>query len=87
MDIEFDTAKDSLNRLKHGVSLAVGLVILETALGSIVDERLAYGETRAVAFGLVNGRLHVCVYTLRGSTYRIISVRKASKKETATWLL
>ncbi len=86
MDIEFDTVKDASNRTKHGVSLALGLLILEAALGSIIDDRQSYGETRANAFGLVAGRLYVCTYTLRGATYRIIPVRKASKKEQALWL-
>lgn len=56
------------------------------AIGSIVDERNDYGEVRANAFGLINGRLFVCTYTMRGAVYRLICVRKASKKERATWL-
>ena len=86
MEIEFDPAKDAANRAKHGLSLAIGLIILEDMLGSVVDERFVYGETRCLAFGLVAGRLHVCVYVQRGDAYRIISVRKASKKEQSIWL-
>ena len=68
MDIEFDTAKDAINRRKHGVSLILGAAVLETMIGQIEDDRRDYGETRFNAFGLVNGRLFVCTYTMRGQT-------------------
>ena len=86
MDVEFDSAKDASNIARRGLSLELGAVVIDSAIGSIVDERFAYGETRALAYGLISGRLHVCVYTLRGSVYRIISVRKANRKEQAQWL-
>ena len=40
------------------------------------------GERNSV----VEGRLFVCTYTMRDATYRLISVRKASRKEQRTWL-
>jgi hypothetical protein len=85
-DIEFDTAKDAANRLKHGLPLALGAVVLAHVVGRIEDERYDYGERRFNAFGLVDRRLLVCTYTMRGDTYRLISVRKASKQERRTWL-
>ena len=45
-----------------------------------------YGELRFNAFGLINGRLFVCTYTLRLEVYRIISIRKASRQEQRRWL-
>ena len=86
MDIEFDTAKDAANRLKHGVPLALGAVVLMNVVGRIEDDRHDYGETRFNAFGVVDQRLLVCTYTMRGDTYRLISVRKASKQERRIWL-
>jgi uncharacterized DUF497 family protein len=86
MDFEFDTGKDEINRLKHGVPLALGAEVLMNRLAQIGDERRDYGEERFNAFGLVNGRLFVCTYTMRGQTYRLISVRKASKQEQRIWL-
>jgi uncharacterized protein len=86
MDFEFDSEKDEINRLKHGVSLALGAEVLMNRFGRIGDERRDYGEERFNAFGLVNGRLFVCAYTMRGQTYRLISVRKASKQEQRIWL-
>jgi uncharacterized protein len=51
-----------------------------------VDDRRDYGEARINAFGLVEGRLFVCTYTMRGKVNRLISVRKASRQEQRTWL-
>jgi uncharacterized DUF497 family protein len=85
MDIEFDSTKDEINQLKHGVSLVLGAEVLMNQVGQIDDDRRDYGEARFNAFGLVNGRLFVCTYTVRGQTYRLISVRKASKQEQRRW--
>jgi uncharacterized protein len=85
MDIEFDPDKDEINRRKHGVPLALGAEVLMNRVGQIDDERRDYVEARFNAFGQVNGRLFVCTYTMRGQTYRLISVRKASKQEQRIW--
>jgi uncharacterized protein len=85
MDIEFDPSKDEINRLKHGVPLALGAEVLMNQVGQIDDDRRDYGEPRFNAFGRVNGRLFVCTYTMRGQTYRLISVRKASTQEQRIW--
>ena len=51
-----------------------------------MDSRRDYGEIRINAFGLVADRLFVCTYTMRNETYRLISVRKASRLEQHIWL-
>jgi uncharacterized DUF497 family protein len=86
VDIEFDSTKDVANRLKHGLSLALGAAVLMNMIGRIEDDRHEYGETRFNAFGVVDQRLLVCTYTMREDTYRLISVRKGSKQEQRTWL-
>jgi hypothetical protein len=85
MDIEYDPEKDAANLTKHGVSLALGVIVLENCIGAFVDDRRDYGEIRINAFGPVNNRLFVCTYTMRGATHRLISVRKASRQEQNTW--
>ncbi len=45
------------------------------------DDREAYGELRFRAYGLIGGRLHMLVFTMRGNHLRAISLRKANKKE------
>lgn len=85
MDIEFDPAKDARNRRERGLPLALGAVVLANLVVEFEDTRRAYGERRVIAVGTVAGRLHVCVYTLRGETRRIISLRKAKQQEVLKW--
>ena len=81
MDIAFDPAKNEVNRTKHGLDLATAQHFdFATALGRI-DARTDYGEQREVAIGFIGERLHVLVFTRRGATIRVISLRKANKRE------
>lgn len=77
----FDPPKDALNMAKHGVSLAVAEVLFAGSHVTMTDDRFDYGEVRQVAFGEVSGRLFVCVYTDRQAERRVISLRKANKRE------
>lgn len=86
MDIEYDPDKDAVNRDKHKVPLVLGGVVLANRLGDEIDPRDYGGEIRRIAYGLVGDRLFVCVYTMRGDTCRIISVRKANRREQKRWL-
>ena len=43
--------------------------------------RKRYGETRFIAAGLIGVRLFVLTFTLRGNAVRIISLRKANRRE------
>ena len=45
------------------------------------DLRWAYGEDRYRLLGAIEGRVYAAVYTIRGSTIRIISARKANRRE------
>ena len=81
--VEFDPAKDEINRAKHGITLqsATGFD-WETAIER-EDDRFDYGEARFVAIGLIGDRLHVLVFT-EGSdddTVRAISLRPAERHE------
>ncbi len=83
MKIEFDRAKDEVNRKKHDVSLQAAVDFdWDTALER-EDDRFDYGETRFVALGLIGNRLHVMVF-VEGSdedAVRVISLRSAEKHE------
>ena len=81
VDYEFDPAKDKANRAKHGVSLALAEVLFADAHLLFDDDRFDYGEVRQMAFGHIRGRAFVCVFVDRGSTRRIISLRKANSRE------
>jgi uncharacterized protein len=76
---EFDPAKNEANLAKHGVDMAaVAEFEFDTALIAI-DTRKSYSETRYIAVGYITGRLHVLVFAKRGSTLRVISLRKANR--------
>jgi uncharacterized protein len=83
MNVEFDPAKDNINKAKHGVSLqATARFDWGTAIER-EDDRFDYGETRFVAIGLIDSRLFVMVFA-EGSndeTIRVISLRAAEKHE------
>lgn len=83
MKIEFDPAKDEINRKKHGISLEAAIRFdWDTALER-EDDRFDYGETRFVAIGLIEGRLHVMAFTEGADedSVRVISLRLAEKFE------
>jgi uncharacterized DUF497 family protein len=81
----FDPAKDTVNRAKHGVSLALAEALFAGPHVAMTDDRFDYGEVREVAFGLINGRLFACVYVDRDSERRVISLRKANSRELARY--
>lgn len=45
------------------------------------DTRRDYGEVREVGLGVIGDRLYCVVFTQRGDTMRIISLRKANSRE------
>lgn len=81
MRFEYDPAKNRANAAKHGVALSKAEELFESPIVRIVDDRIDYGETRIICYGLIGDRVHCCVYTDRGETRRVISLRKANHEE------
>ena len=81
MKIAFDPAKDSVNRVKHGVSLALAEILFAGRYVTVTDDRFDYGERREIAFGFIRGRLFACVFVDRKDERRVISLRKANQRE------
>ena len=82
MDIEFDPKKNTANLRKHGVSLAEGDGVLNDPLALTIEDEAAEGEQRFLTLGMnVLGALMVVVWTRRGESIRVISVRKAEPRE------
>lgn len=81
MRIEFDTAKDELNKDKHGVSLALAERIEWADVLCAPDVRRDYGEVREIGFAVIERRLYMVVFVQRGDAMRIISLRKANTRE------
>lgn len=81
MNYAYDPAKQATNAAKHGVMFWIADDFeWETALID-VDSRRAYGEPRLVAIGLIGDRVHVMVFSLRETSIRLISLRKANSRE------
>jgi len=86
MDVEFDPAKDRLNRLRHGVGFADAEQMLRDPCALTMEDPDAVGEVRCVTLGMdARCRLLVVVHTSRGNRSRIISARKASRGESRTY--
>jgi hypothetical protein len=79
---EWDAAKAEANLGKHGVSFtAAARLFDDTYRIEWVDTRYEYQEERFVSVGQVNAELLSVAYTMRGEVIRIISARRASKRE------
>lgn len=81
-DFEWDDTKDTSNRGKHGVELILAAALFEDSKRlELVSLRSTEAETRLVTIGRAFGLLWTCVYTWRARRRRIISLRRASRKE------
>lgn len=81
MEIEFDPAKDAINRAKHGLSLADAAAFELRSAVVEVDRRVDYGEVRYRAFGRIDGQGRCLVFALSANSIRAISYRRAHDKE------
>lgn len=81
MQIEFDPAKDEGNQAKHSVSLALAAELDWEAALVWVDDRVDYGELRMTALAPRTGVLYYVAFVDRGDARRIISLRRANRRE------
>ncbi len=81
MEITYDPTKDFVNIAKHGVSLALGDGLEWDSAVTWPDVRRDYGEPRQCGIGYVGLRLFFVAFVDRADGRRIISLRKANKRE------
>jgi uncharacterized DUF497 family protein len=86
-EFEWDEAKSELNRRVRGFDFEHAARIFSSPVQTSLDQRRDYGEQRIIAVGEFAGEVLVVVYTDRGSVRRIISARRASRKERHQWSL
>lgn len=80
-DIEYDPVKSERNRVERGLGFELVLAFnFGTAIYK-VDDRRDYGEIRVCALGFLGERLHALVFVETVKGIRIISFRKANKRE------
>ena len=85
MLLEFDEAKSARNREQRGIGFErFADIDLGTAVTK-VDSRSNYGEERLRVMGFIDGRLHMAIVTPRGDRIRVISLRRANKREALTY--
>ena len=78
----WDEAKRQRNITKHGLDFAEAETIFNNPLVIFGDNRIAYGEQRMIALGLLKTLVVVVVHVEDDQTIRIISMRKANRDET-----
>lgn len=81
MKVTFDPAKDAANHDKHGVSLAQAAKLEWDTTLTWPDLRRDYGELRQCGIGYIGLRLYAVAFVDRAEGRRIISLRKANRRE------
>jgi hypothetical protein len=81
-EFEWDDDKAASNLRKHGVSFVAARLVFQDAFAIEDPEpQIQEGETRFITVGIAGGQILYVVYTERESRVRIISARKANRRE------
>jgi hypothetical protein len=83
MDISYDENKRQRTLDERGLDFADAILVFDDVHFDVPDERMDYGEPRIATFGTLRGRMVTLVWTPRGATRRIISMRYANDRERA----
>jgi uncharacterized protein len=80
---EWDPKKAAANLAKHGVSFDEGLTVFSDPLARIFDdEDHSIEEEREIIIGhSANHRLLLVCFTARGASIRLLSARRATRRE------
>ena len=81
MRIDFDLVKDAGNLNKHGLSLALAVEIEWESALVWIDDRQEYGEMRMIALAPKTRIVNFVAFVDRGTLRRIISLRRANRRE------
>jgi uncharacterized DUF497 family protein len=81
VEIEFDPRKSEKNLLERGLGFEMAADFDFLSAFFEVDSRKEYGETRMRAIGFIGDTLYSLVFTIRGNALRVISLRRASRRE------
>lgn len=85
MLFEWDETKSERNRRERGFGFDDAALIFDGPVIEWCDLRAEWGEVRVVAIGAIAGGILAVVYTDRADVRRIISARKARRRERALW--
>ena len=88
MEFEWDPVKAAGNVEKHGVDFDTAAEIFDDLDLFVVIDARTYGERRYQAIGASRGMILFVAYAMRGENVcRIISARRASRRERAAYAL
>ncbi len=85
MKFDWDAVKSAANLRKHKIAFDLVFAVDWKSARIFSDDRHDYGEERQVARAMIDGQLYVIVFVLRGDTMRLISFRKANRRERALY--
>lgn len=80
MRFEYDPDKSARNKIKHGIDFAQAQALWHD-VNLLVAQARTDDEPRFLAIGKINGLHWSAVCVIRAEQVRIISVRRARKKE------
>lgn len=85
MDFEWDLAKATVNKRKHGINFELAITAFDDPHALIAPDpkHSTHNEEREWLIGKSDSGVLVIVFTkrMKGRIYRIISARRANKKE------
>lgn len=79
--VTWDEDKRVQNLRKHDIDFVDAETLFEGLTLTLEDDRFAYGEQRFVTFGLLEGEVFAVVHTEQDEEIRVISMRKATRRE------
>ena len=81
VNFEWDEEKRRSNLQKHGTDFGDCEAVFGGLTVTVLDDRTSYGEARFITFGLLSGRVIAIAHTEMDDTIRVISMRKANRRE------
>lgn len=81
MNLEWDERKREANLRKHGIDFADSAEIFAGPTATVLDDRYHYDQERFVTFGLLVDCVVAVAHTETADTIRVISIRKATRRE------
>ena len=85
MFITYDPLKNARNIRERGLSFEDVVDLNWESAFVFEDRRFDYGESRMVAIAFLDDRLHVVCFTETDDGIRVISFRKANRKEVSAY--
>lgn len=85
MKYEWDDNKSASNKLKHGIDFEDAKKLWDDPL-KVEIQASFMDEERFILIRKMKSNIWTAIYTIRGESIRIISVRRAMKKEASLYV-